>query len=210
MFNNLLNHTPNLLTVLRMALIPAVYAALLMETTFSYWLALGFYIFAGVTDFLDGWLARRFNMQSGFGRMLDPIADKLMVACVLVLLVDNGSIAEWHIIAALIILCREILVSGLREYLIELRVGLPVSRLAKIKTAAQMVALGFLLPGPAGEAVLASAHMIGLSLLWLAAILTLATGYDYARISIKHAAWHKTESESESESENETESKSKD
>lgn len=188
----MIKNLPNILTITRVVLIPAIYLSLISEPflgLWSYWLAVGFYTVAGITDFFDGWLARKLDVQSGFGRMLDPIADKLMVAAVLVMLVENGTLQGVHMLAALIILSREILVSGLREYLIELRVGLPVSNLAKIKTTAQMVALGFLLSGPAGVEVLAIAAETGLGLLWIAALLTIYTGYDYLRIGVRHAPW---------------------
>ncbi len=189
----MLKNLPNILTLLRVAFIPAIYICLISEKhlgDLALWLAVFFYSFAGLSDFFDGWLARKLDVQSGFGRMLDPIADKLMVGMVLVMLVDNESISGVHTIAALVILSREILVSGLREYLIELRVGLPVSQLAKIKTTAQMVALGFLLAGTAGQKLIAPSMDIGLVLLWSAALLTIYTGYDYLRIGMRHAPWN--------------------
>ena len=118
--------------------------------------------------------------------MLDPIADKLLVAACLLLLAADGTIAGWTIWAAIIILCREILVSGLREYLAELKVSVPVTQIAKWKTTAQMVAIGFLLIGPAGDKVLPHNTEIGIGLLWVAAIITLYTGYDYFRAGIRH------------------------
>ena len=184
-----MKNIPNLLTLSRIALIAAIYLALQLDGAHSYWLAVGFYTLAALSDFLDGWLARKMHHISAFGQMLDPIADKLMVAAVLVMLIANYTLSGWHIIAVLIILLREIFVSGLREYLTQSNIELPVSPMAKIKTAVQMIALGFLLSGPAGVAVLAQAHLIGLALLWLAAVLTLYTGYDYLRIGLKHAKW---------------------
>jgi cardiolipin synthase (CMP-forming) len=118
--------------------------------------------------------------------MLDPIADKLLVASVLLLVAADGTIAGWSLWAAIIILCREILVSGLREYLAELKVSVPVTTLAKWKTTLQMVAIGFLLAGPAGEKILPYTLEIGIALLWIAAIITLYTGYDYFRAGMKH------------------------
>ena len=115
------------------------------------WLALAIFIAAGLTDILDGYLARMWGQQSSLGRMLDPIADKLLVASCLLMLAAEKSIRGWTLLAAVIILCREILVSGLREYLAELRVGVPVTRLAKWKTLGQMVAIGFLIAGDAGD-----------------------------------------------------------
>ena len=185
-----MNHIPNILTLLRIAMIPAVYVAFLVPGHLGDWLALALFSIAGFTDFFDGWLARKLDVQSGFGRMLDPIADKLMVATCLMLLVGFAIVEGYHMVAAIIILCREILVSGLREYLMELNVALPVSTLAKYKTTIQMVAIGFLLSDEAGSTVIAAAHEIGLILLWIAAILTLITGYDYVRQGVKHAKWN--------------------
>ena len=184
-----MQHLPNILTLLRILMIPGVYLAFFAPGLLGDILALLVFSIAGFTDFFDGWLARKLNVQSGFGRMLDPIADKLMVATCLLLLVGYDIITDYHLIAALIILCREILVSGLREYLMELHVALPVSTLAKYKTAIQMVAIGFLLVDETGRLVIYYAPEIGLGLLWLAAGLTLITGYDYVRQGIKHAKW---------------------
>jgi CDP-diacylglycerol--glycerol-3-phosphate 3-phosphatidyltransferase len=152
------------------------------------WYALALYAAAGATDYLDGYLARLYDEQSSLGRMLDPIADKLLVAACLLMLVADGTIRSWSIWAAIVILSREILVSGLREFLAEVKVSVPVSRLAKWKTAMQLVAVGFLIAGPAGDALLPAdwTRLIGLALLWVAAILTLVTGYDYMKASIQH------------------------
>ena len=142
---------------------------------------------AAITDFFDGYLARAWEQQSALGRMLDPIADKLLVSAVLMILVADGTIKSWSIWAAIVILCREILVSGLREFLAELKVSVPVSKVAKWKTTMQMIALGFLIAGPpAGEVVLPGTVRIGLGLLWISAILTLYTGWDYMKAGIKH------------------------
>ncbi len=184
-----MKNLPNILTILRIALIPAIYLAFYVPSHFGDWLAFGLFTIACFTDFFDGWVARKFDVQSSFGRMLDPIADKLMIATALMLLVGFDIIDGFHMVAAVIILCRELLVSGLREHLMELRVTLPVSKLAKYKTTIQMVAIGFLLTDEAGKAVLASAPIIGLILLWTAASLTLLTGYDYIRQGLKHADW---------------------
>ena len=141
----------------------------------------GVFIAAGITDFLDGYLARALAQQSALGQMLDPIADKLLVAAVLMMLVADHTIASYTLGAAIVILCREILVSGLREFLAELKVPLPVSRIAKWKTTLQLVALGFLIAGPAGDKVLPGTTQIGLALFWLSALLTIYTGWDYLR-----------------------------
>jgi CDP-diacylglycerol---glycerol-3-phosphate 3-phosphatidyltransferase len=178
---------PNILTFGRVAIVPAVVACLFWPNVFSLrWTALGLFVLAAVTDFFDGYLARAWEQQSSLGRMLDPIADKLLVSAVLMILVADGTIKSWSIWAAIIILCREILVSGLREFLAELKVPVPVSRVAKWKTTAQMIALGFLIAGRAGEAVLPGTVMIGLALLWVSALLTLYTGWDYMQAGFKH------------------------
>ena len=179
---------PNLLTYGRVLAVPVVVACLFWPAEFTMrWIALGLFIAAGITDFLDGYLARALSQQSSLGRMLDPIADKLLVAAVLLMLVADRSIVSYSLWAAIVILCREILVSGLREYLAELKVSVPVSRLAKWKTFVQIVALGFLIAGPAGEAVIPGTAKIGLGLLWLAALLTLYTGWDYMKAGFKHS-----------------------
>jgi cardiolipin synthase len=171
---------PNLLTYGRLAAVPVV--ALLLQWPDVHWMrwtALGVFTVAGITDFLDGYLARIWKQQSPLGQMLDPIADKLLVATTLLAVAANQTLTGWTIWAAIIILCREILVSGLREYLADLKVALPVSWIAKWKTTVQLIALGFFIAGPAGEVVLPGTVTIGGVLLWIAAMLTLYTGYDY-------------------------------
>lgn len=150
------------------------------------WLAVFIFTLAAITDFFDGYLARAWDQQSALGRMLDPIADKLLVSVVLMMLVYSGAITGVHVWAAVIILCREILVSGLREFLAELQVTVHVTQLAKLKTTGQMVALGFLLAGSAGDKVFPYTSDLGLGILWIAAILTIYTGYDYFRVGIDH------------------------
>jgi cardiolipin synthase len=178
---------PNLLTYGRVAAAPVVAALLFWpEIDWMRWTALGVFAVAGITDFFDGYLARAWSQQSSLGRMLDPIADKLLVAACLLMLVASGDITGWSRWAAIVILCREILVSGMREFLAELRVGLPVSTVAKWKTTLQLVALGFLIAGPTGDKVLRGTSQIGLALLWIAALLTLYTGWDYMRAGLKH------------------------
>ena len=182
---------PNILTYARIAAVPVVVALLYWQSILEgglwlRWVALAIFIAAGVTDILDGYLARSWGQQSSLGRMLDPIADKLLVASCLLMLAAESSIHGWSLLAAIIILCREILVSGLREYLAELRVGLPVTRLAKWKTIGQMVAVGFLIAGEAGEKVLPPTIEIGITLFWLSALLTLYTGWDYLRAGLRY------------------------
>jgi cardiolipin synthase (CMP-forming) len=190
---------PNLLTYARIAAVPAVVACMYWQSILQgglwlRWIALAIFIAAGITDFLDGYFARMWGQQSTFGRMLDPIADKLLVASCLLMLAVDSTIKGPTIWAAIVILCREILVSGLREYLAELRVSVPVTQLAKWKTAVQLVAVGFLLAGPAGDIVMsgwlsqrtAIITEIGIALLWLSALVTLYTGYDYFRAGVRH------------------------
>jgi len=176
---------PNILTLSRIAAIPLVVACFWLEHGWAQWLSAGLFAAACVTDWFDGYFARRYAQISRFGRFLDPIADKLLVAAALVMLVNSGQLSGIHVLAALIILAREILVSGLREFLAELRVGVPVSQLAKWKTGAQMVAIAFLL---LGDAVPPIVGQIGLALIWVAAVLTLITGYDYLRTGLRHMA----------------------
>ncbi len=179
---------PNVLTYGRIAAVPAVVASwFFIPGDLGRWIALAFYAAACFTDWLDGYLARAWHQQSSLGRMLDPIADKLLVGATLLLLVHVNTIDGWNIWAALIILCREILVSGLREYLAELNVKISVTRLAKWKTTLQMVALGVLLAGPSGDKVFPGITEAGMVLLWTAALLTLHTGYDYLKAAVQHA-----------------------
>ena len=181
---------PNILTYGRIAAVPAVVAVLyFMQGDTAHWIAFGLFCAAGVTDWLDGYLARAWEQQSTLGRKLDPIADKLLVGAVLLMLVYDRTIDGLAIFAAVIILSREILVSGLREFLAELNVKILVSRLAKWKTALQMIALGALLAGPAAERALQWPGIvsIGIALLWLAAVLTLWTGYDYIKAGVSRA-----------------------
>lgn len=178
---------PNLLTYGRILAIPAVVALLFWpRDEWFRWIALAIFVIAAITDYLDGYLARAWSQQSAIGRMLDPIADKLLVAACLMMLVADGTIEGLTIWAAIIILSREILVSGLREFLAELKVSVPVSNVAKWKTAAQLVAVGFLLAGPAGEVILPQTVLIGKVLLWAAAVLTIYTGWDYFRSGIRY------------------------
>ena len=176
---------PNLLTYGRIAIVPLVCACLFVNGDTARWVALALFTVAAVTDFFDGYLARIWGQSSPLGRMLDPIADKLLVSACLLMLCAVNTITGWSLWAAVVILCREVLVSGLREFLAELRVSVPVTKLAKWKTTAQLVSLGFLLAGPAGDQVLPHNTEIGLALLWASAILTLYTGYDYFRAGLR-------------------------
>lgn len=176
---------PNLLTLSRIFAVPLLVALLWKPGTLDYALAFGLYVLMGVTDYFDGFLARAQGTVSKLGIFLDPIADKIMIAAVIVMLITTGTISSWAIIAALVILLREIAVSGLREFLAELRVSLPVSQLAKWKTAFQLVALGALILAgavPQWPFVLQT----GLFSLWAAAALTMLTGWDYLRAGLRH------------------------
>jgi CDP-diacylglycerol---glycerol-3-phosphate 3-phosphatidyltransferase len=184
---------PNLLTYSRLAAVPLVAMALFfLHGEVRDWLAVGLFVLASITDFLDGYVARAWGQQSPLGRMLDPIADKLLVGVTLMMLVADQTISGWSVWAALIILSREILVSGLREFLAELNVLVAVSRLAKWKTGAQMVAIGILLTGETGDAACGCATGIGMTLLWIAALLTIYTGFDYFRAGLKYVISEQT------------------
>lgn len=179
---------PNVLTYLRIAAVPALVACLtLLEGDTARLMAFGFFVGACLTDWLDGYLARAWEQQSALGRMLDPIADKLLVGAALLMLVHDNTIDGVSIWAAVIVLCREILVSGLREYLAELNVKVHVTQLAKWKTSVQMVALAVLLIGPTMTPYHVGLTNIGIGFLWVAALLTLWTGYDYLRSALRHA-----------------------
>lgn len=178
---------PNILTYTRLVATPVVVGLFFLPDPLGSWLAFGVYTYACVTDFLDGYLARAWHMQSALGRFLDPIADKMLVAGVIFAVLAADRIGTFAVIPAGIILAREILVSGLREFLTELRVGMPVSHLAKWKTGIQMLALGFLLVGPNGPDFWGVPTLtIGIVGLWSAAVLTLITGYDYLYAGLRH------------------------
>ncbi len=168
---------PNILTFARIALIPVLVLLLYTDSSAARWWAVGLYALIALTDFLDGFLARKLHQQSALGALIDPIADKVLVVALIVALVGSGDIARWDIAAAILILSREFLVSGLREFLAIRNIPLPVTQLAKWKTTVQFVALGlFLLPAldVGGQAIATS------GLWWLATALTLITGVDYA------------------------------
>lgn len=181
----MLTNLPNLLTLFRIAAVPGIVGLLYFDSDPSKWLACGLFGIAAITDFLDGYLARAYSQQSSFGKFLDPVADKLLIASALLMLTGIGQISDLTIFPAVVIMCREILVSGLREFLAEIRIGLPVSTLAKWKTVIQMFAIGFLIVGDSGPELLPT-RLIGEVGLWIAAVLTLITGYDYLRASLDH------------------------
>jgi len=177
---------PNLLTLSRIVTVPVLGALLWWpEWALGYLLAFAVYCLMGFTDYFDGYLARSQGAVSKLGIFLDPIADKIMVAAVILILCVNGDIAGFHVIAAMVILLRELTVSGLREFLAGLQVSIPVSQLAKWKTTLQLVALGALILA-GGLPWWEFAHQVGLVALWGAAILTLITGWDYLRVGLRH------------------------
>ncbi len=186
MSRRLMRSLPNALTMARALAVPLVVAAFYLPQPLASWTAFGLFVLAGLTDWLDGHLARKWGATSNFGRFLDPIADKLLVAAILLMLVARGYLTGAHVLAALVILMREILVSGLREHLAELKVRLPVTRLAKWKTAVQMIAIGALVLAPAGDPLGLPASAVGIWGLWIAAALTIVTGYDYLVAALRH------------------------
>ncbi|NML06320.1 CDP-diacylglycerol--glycerol-3-phosphate 3-phosphatidyltransferase [Sphingomonas sp. G-3-2-10] len=177
---------PNILTLSRIVTVPLLAAFLWWpEWDVGYAIAFAIYALMGVTDYFDGYLARAQGTVSKLGVFLDPIADKIMIAAVILMLCAKGVIPGLHVIAALIILIREIAVSGLREFLGGIQVSMPVSQLAKWKTAFQLGSLGFLIFAPAMPSW-EWVHPAGLVFLWIAAALTAITGWDYLRIGLKH------------------------
>ena len=182
---------PNILTIGRIIIVPFFVLAFYLPGFYGDLTACVLFVIASFTDFLDGMLARMMGEESKLGELLDPIADKIIVAAALILLVMSGTIKHYEVIAAIIILTREILISGLREFLAIGQIKLPVSNLAKLKTFIQMFAISLLLTGETGNKILNfqdyNAQTIGIILLWLSAFLTLYTGYEYLRKGIDHA-----------------------
>jgi cardiolipin synthase len=176
---------PNILTLSRILVVPVVVALFFFDSPATRWVILGLFSLAGITDFFDGYLARRANMVSPLGRFLDPIADKLLVASVLTMIIAFGRVDEWSYLPALVILLREIVISGLREFLAEIQVLVPVTRLAKTKTTVQMLALGFLIVGDDAPVWIPSTR-IGEVGIWIAAAITLITGYDYLKTGLRY------------------------
>ncbi len=175
----------NILTLIRIAVIPIIVLCIYLKSPIFGWIAFVLFCLASITDYFDGYIARIRNEVTNFGTFLDPIADKLLVAAVILILTSKGIISDWQTIPALIILLREITVSGLREYLAGIKVSIPVSRIAKLKTLLQLFALAFLI---LSESIidLSLILYLGNIFLWVSALLTLYTGYDYIKGSIKH------------------------
>ena len=187
----MLKKIPNILTIGRIIIVPFFVLAFYLPGFYGDLTACVLFIVASFTDFLDGMLARMMGEESKLGELLDPVADKIIVGTALILLVMSGTIKNYEVIAAIIILTREILISGLREFLARGKIKLPVTNLAKLKTFLQMVAIALLLTGETGNKILNfqdyNAQTIGIILLWLSAFLTLYTGYEYLRKGIDHA-----------------------
>ena len=175
----------NFLTLIRIIIIPIIVLCIYLKNPFFGWTAFVLFCLASITDYFDGYLARIRNEVTNFGIFLDPIADKLLVAAVILILTSKGVIADWETIPALIILLREITVSGLREYLAGIRVSVPVSRIAKLKTFLQLCSLALLILSE-GITDIRPIIYLGKFFLWTAGLLTLYTAYDYVKASIKH------------------------
>ncbi len=175
----------NFLTIARIIVIPIIVICIYLKSPFYGWVAFILFCVASITDYFDGYIARIRNEITNFGTFLDPIADKLLVAAVILILTSKGIIADWETIPALIILLREIAVSGLREYLAGIKISVPVSRIAKLKTSIQLIALAFLILSESQISLLPIVF-IGKVSLWIAGILTLYTGFDYLKSAIKH------------------------
>ena len=182
---------PNILTIGRIIIVPIFVVTFFIPGLFGDLIPFFLFVIASFTDYLDGLLARLFKEESKLGELLDPIADKILVAAALILLVMNGTIKNYEVIAAIIILTREILISGLREFLAKVSISMPVTSLTKLKTFLQMLSIAILLTGESGNKLINfqdyNAQTIGIILLWLSAFLTLYTGYDYVRKGIDHA-----------------------
>ena len=182
---------PNILTIGRIIIVPIFVLTFFIPGLFGDLIPFFLFALASFTDYLDGLLARMFKEESNLGELLDPIADKILIAAALILLVMNGTIKNYEVIAAIIILTREILISGLREFLAKGKITMQVTSLSKLKTFIQMVSIAILLTGESGNRIINfqdyNAQTIGIILLWLSAFLTLYTGYDYLRKGIDHA-----------------------
>jgi cardiolipin synthase (CMP-forming) len=181
----MLNSLANKLTASRILVIPVILVLLMIHHSWAAWVALVLFVAAGITDMLDGYLARRDNQVSVVGTFLDPIADKLLVSATILFLVGNGQITGITIWPAVVILMREVAVSGLREFLAGVRVSVPVSQLAKWKTFLQIVALSFLIVGKYAPAGIPATYIGDLGL-WIAGVLTVFTAWDYWRASVRH------------------------
>tara|TARA_B100001564_G_C20603687_1_gene654048 strand:+ start:321 stop:911 length:591 start_codon:yes stop_codon:yes gene_type:complete len=185
---------PNYITFFRILIVPMLIASFYLPEIWYHWVAASLFLIASITDFLDGYLARTLEAQSSLGRFLDPIADKLLVVGALMMLVWLGDLDGLHVLPAMAIICREVFISGLREHLAQANISMPVSWMAKVKTAVQMTAIGLLLWADQGISFDVVENTIGMHftwwvgyvLLWISAILTIITGYDYLKVGLKH------------------------
>lgn len=185
-----MKNLPNIITLSRLASLPVLLILMFVPYSWAAWTALTLYTLGCITDWLDGYLARRMNIESSFGKFLDPIADKIFIVTVILCLVATGKLDGWMIVPPLLIITREFLISGLREFLGPKNVTVPVSKLAKYKTGFQMTSLGFLIVGAFGDPVLAWTFLTTINwghiLITIAAILTVYTGWDYIKAGWRH------------------------
>lgn len=181
-----MRHLPNILTIGRLLLLPFLVIMMMVGTSWAAWTALALYTISCITDWLDGFIARRLNLESSFGTFLDPIADKIFVLTVLLTLVANTTLQGLWLTPVILILAREFLISGLREFLGPKNIQVPVSKLGKWKTTIQMIALGFLVVGDFGNVVLPHTVVIGEIGLLAATLLTIITGWNYLKVGIRH------------------------
>lgn len=181
-----MKNLPNAMTIGRLMTLPLLVILMMIDASWAAWSALGIYTIGCITDYLDGYIARRYKLESNFGKFLDPVADKIFIATVLISLVANGNLGGLWVAPVLLILCREFLISGLREFFGPQNIQFPVSKLAKWKTGIQMFALGFLIMGEYGVPVLPLNIEIGYTLLIAATILTVITGWTYVKEGMKH------------------------
>lgn len=181
-----MKNIPNMMTIGRLLTLPLLVMLMMIDASWAAWSALGIYTLGCITDWLDGLIARRYSLESNFGKFLDPIADKIFISTVLICLVANGNLSGWGIIPVLLILSREFLISGLREFFGPKNIKFPVSIVAKWKTGIQMFALGFLIMGEYGVPVLPLNIEIGYTLLIIATILTVQSGWTYMKEGMKH------------------------
>lgn len=181
-----MRNLPNILTVGRLMSLPLLILFMMIDAPWAAWTALGIYTLGCITDWFDGYLARKYNLESAFGKFLDPVADKIFIAAVLLTLLANDNLPSWGIIPVTLILSREFLISGLREFFGPKNIQFPVSKLAKWKTTIQMFSLGFLIMGEYGVPVLPPNIEIGYTLLIIATLLTIITGWGYMKEGIKH------------------------
>jgi cardiolipin synthase len=181
-----MRNLPNILTFFRIAILPVIIGLFFIPEAWAAWSALGLYAVASITDFLDGYLARKMKTESALGQFLDPISDKIFIASILVVLIGFDRLEGIWIIPAIIILMREFLISGLREFLAPQNIQLPVSKLAKWKTTVQMIALGFLVIGDYGDILIPHTLVYGQIGITVAAILTVITGWSYLKAGLKH------------------------